>query len=132
MPIDFFQNSLCLKKLGIFARISGKILRAYAYIWSKNFGKKASKRTILTNKWNFERSLIEKRVQDHSHRLKIMGGTFIGLALLFSVLTYLLPMNENNYWLSSHGKQGFYVLSAGLFFLGCYCLGATYRRSIVD
>ena len=50
-------------KLGIFARISGKILRAYAYIWSKNFGRKASKRTILANKWSFERSLLQKFMQ---------------------------------------------------------------------
>jgi hypothetical protein len=55
---DFFQNSLCLKKLGIFAQISGKILRGYASLGPQNFARKMPKRAIFTNKWSFERSLL--------------------------------------------------------------------------
>ena len=60
--IDFFQNSLCLKKLMIFERIYYQILKAYVYIWSKNLVIKPPKRPILASKWSFERSLIEETV----------------------------------------------------------------------
>ena len=56
--IDLLRNSLCLKKLAFLVQIFGKILRAYEYIWSKNFAEKMPKRAILANKWNFERGLM--------------------------------------------------------------------------
>lgn len=61
-------------------------------------------------------------------RLRIMGWTFLGLAATASLITYLLPSDESNYWLSIDGKQGFYVLSGLFVFLGLYCLGAIWRR----
>ena len=57
-----------------------------------------------------------------------MGWTFIVLAAITCAIVYLLPNNQTNYWLSHDGKQGFYVLSAFLAFLGLYCLGAIWRK----
>lgn len=56
--LDFFRNSLCLKKLRIFEQFFCQILRAYVHIWSKNLAKKLPKRLIFTSEWNFERSLL--------------------------------------------------------------------------
>ena len=55
--LDFFRNSLCLRKLMIFEQIYRQILRAYVNIWSKNLTIKMPKMAILTTKWSFERSL---------------------------------------------------------------------------
>lgn len=71
---------------------------------------------------------LEKRVQEQISRLRKMGWTLLGLAVLSSGITYFLPHDETNYWLSYDGKQGMYVLSAFFFFLGLYCLGAIWRR----
>lgn len=71
---------------------------------------------------------MEKRIEEQLSRLKRMGCTFIAFAIFVSGLTYFLPYDEKNYWLSFDGKQGFYVLSALFFFLGLYCLGAIWRR----
>jgi hypothetical protein len=71
---------------------------------------------------------LEKRLQEQLHRLKKMGWTLLGLAAVFSGITYFLPHHENIYWLSTEGKEGCYVLSALFIFLGFYCLGAVWRR----
>ena len=52
--LDFFRNSLFLKKLAIF----DQILKTYVNIWSKNLGRKRSKRAILIGKWGFESLLL--------------------------------------------------------------------------
>lgn len=56
--IDFFRNSLYLKKLKIFTQIYWQILREYLSIWSKNLTVKIPKRLVLAKNWGFERSLI--------------------------------------------------------------------------
>ncbi len=71
---------------------------------------------------------LEKRVKEQLNRLKKMGWILIGLAATFSGSAYILPHDETSYWLSSAGKEGFYVLSTFFFFLGLYCLGAIWRR----
>ncbi len=71
---------------------------------------------------------LEKRVQEQLSRLKKTGWAFLILATVFSGTAFLLPTNEMNYWLSSNGKEGFYVLSAFFVFLGLYCFGAIWRR----
>lgn len=71
---------------------------------------------------------FEKRVQEQQTRLRTMGWSLLSLAALCSSITYYLPYDETNYWLSSTGKQGFYVLSLFFIFLGLYCLGALWRR----
>ena len=70
---------------------------------------------------------VEKQQMEQLNRLKRMGWAFFGLAAA-AALTYFLPDDESNYWLSSGGKEGFYVLSALFVFLGLYCLGAVWRR----
>lgn len=71
---------------------------------------------------------IEKRLREESGRLRKMGWNFLGLATLFSTIAYFSPDDETSYWLSVDGKEGFYVLSAFLVFLGFYCFGAIWRR----
>lgn len=71
---------------------------------------------------------LEKRVQEQQIRLRKMGWSLLSLATLCSAIVYYLPQDETNYWLSSTGKQGFYVLSLFFIFLGLYCLGAIWRR----
>lgn len=71
---------------------------------------------------------LEQRMQEEVARLKRMGWCLLGLAALTIGTTYFLPTDENNYWVSSEGKQGFYVLSVLFIFLGLYCLGAVWRR----
>jgi hypothetical protein len=61
------------------------------------------------------------------NRLKRMGWTFLGLAAATAAV-YFLPNDESNYWLSSSGKEGFYIFSAFFVSLGLYCLGAIWRR----
>ena len=60
--------------------------------------------------------------------LKRMGWTFIALGALTSAIIFFMPSISTNYWLSPEGKQGFYVLSGFLVFLGLYCLGAIWRK----
>lgn len=61
--------------------------------------------------------------------LKKMGWCLILFALFVSTIAYFLPSEQTVYWLSSTGKQGFYVLSGLFVFLGLYCFGAVWRRS---
>lgn len=70
----------------------------------------------------------EKLLREQLSRLRKMGWAFLGLAAAASVTAYFLPHNESNYWLSSSGKEGFYVLSLLFVLLGLYCLGAIWRR----
>jgi len=56
--IDFFRNSLLLRKLMIFEQIDRQIFPPYVNIWWKNLTIKMPKMAILTTKWSFERSLI--------------------------------------------------------------------------
>ncbi len=70
----------------------------------------------------------EKRLKEQTKRLKMMGYTLLGLAIFFSLLIFFIPTNESIYWLSSRNKEGVYVLSGFLAFLGVYCLGATWRK----
>lgn len=71
---------------------------------------------------------LEKQEQEQLVRLKKMGWTFLTLAAVVVLMTYCLPNDELNYWLSREGKRGFYVLSGLFVFFGCYCLGAIRRR----
>ncbi len=57
-PLDFFRNSLCLKKLKFFVHVGSEILRACVSTWPKNLWDKMPKKAILASKWNFERSLF--------------------------------------------------------------------------
>ncbi len=71
---------------------------------------------------------INERTREEIIRLKKMGWAFLILAIVTTAVAFALPVNETNYWLSSDGKKGFYVLSAFFAFLGLFCLGSIWRR----
>lgn len=75
-----------------------------------------------------ESRIIHERSKEELRRLRKMGWAFLILAIATSGASYASPDNESIYWLSSDGKEGFYVLSAFFAFLGLYCLGAIWRR----
>lgn len=72
--------------------------------------------------------LSTPRIQQEIQQLKKAGRGFIIMAIFCSLTVFLLPEDPSNYWLSSDGKLGFYVLSSLFAFFGFYCLGATWRR----
>lgn len=71
---------------------------------------------------------VNRRTVEELARLKKMGWALLTFALATTAVVYCLPDNDSIYWLSSDGKEGFYVLSAFFAFLGLYCLGAIWRR----
>lgn len=70
----------------------------------------------------------EERVKAHINRIKKMGLVLILLAIVFSTVAFLVPIDELHYWSSTRNKEGIYVLSAFIGFLGLYCFGAVWRR----
>lgn len=67
------------------------------------------------------------RTKEEAGRLKAMGWTLIGIALITTGAVFFLPGDESTYWLSTDGKNGFYTLSLLFAFLGVFCLGAVSR-----
>ena len=71
---------------------------------------------------------MNKRIAEQIAQLKRMGWSLIIMATTVTIINALLPHQEDSYWLSNEGKQGFYTLSGLFFFLGLYCFGALWRR----
>lgn len=71
---------------------------------------------------------FEKQHREHQSRLKKMAIAFLSLPFFVISVTYFLPNDESSYWFSKTGKEGFYVLSSFLIFLGIYCLGSINRE----
>jgi len=71
---------------------------------------------------------LEKRLKTQAEGIRKMGWAFMLISLVIFAITYHLPNDDGNYWLSEKGKQGFYSFSVLFLFFSLYCLGSVWRR----